>query len=163
MAELRLKCGTTVLMDDEDLPRFAGLAWYIDRKGYVARKTNVDKKPGRTVFMHRQVIGAVPGQLVDHVNGNPQDNRSANLRIATLQENGRNMRKRGGVSSQFKGVTWSKSCGKWQAQIKIVNSKNAKYLGVFECEHEAGHAYNKAAVEYFGEFACLNPVGHSKD
>lgn len=64
------------------------------------------------------------------------------------------------TSSQFKGVTWIPSRSKWQAQIGI--SGRQTYIGKFDCEHAAGHAYNKAAIEIYGEFAVLNPVGVEK-
>lgn len=61
------------------------------------------------------------------------------------------------TSSQFKGVTWRTAAKKWQSQI--VGDGKRFYLGVYSCEHEAAHAYNKKAIELHGEFAVLNPVG----
>jgi hypothetical protein len=40
--------------------------------------------------MHRVIIGALPGQIVDHINGDTLDNRRANLRFCSKTENGQN-------------------------------------------------------------------------
>ena len=45
-------------------------------------------------------------------------------------------------SSRFRGVTWSKTVGKWQA--RTVRDGRRVYLGVFEDEEEAGLAVLKA-------------------
>ena len=54
-------------------------------------------------------------------------------------------------TSGFKGVTWHKKAGKWQAQIKINNKY--KYIGLFTTKEEANSAYKQAACDLFGEFA----------
>lgn len=52
-------------------------------------------KGGKTVSAHRFVVGAKPGEIVDHINRDRCDARRANLRIVTAQENAQN---RGGNS-----------------------------------------------------------------
>lgn len=42
--------------------------------------------------MHHLLLGAADGQLVDHINDDPLDNRRANLRIVTPQQNVQNKR-----------------------------------------------------------------------
>ncbi len=46
--------------------------------------------PSRHVFLSRFVMNAKKGQLVDHRNRKPLDNRRSNLRFATYRENGLN-------------------------------------------------------------------------
>ena len=127
------------------------------KDGYVVRKTTVGGKKGCTVRLHRVVIGAKAGELVDHIDRDKRNNARSNLRIASKSENGRNQSKRKGLS-QFKGVTWNKKSRKWQAQIRVSPS-HYRYLGLYSDEHVAAHEYNKAAILHYGEFACLNPVG----
>lgn len=168
MATAYAKCGTPFLVDDEDLKLISGWTWRINKSGYVRRKTTTITN-GRTItiisVLHRFLCGAQRNQLVDHINGNVLDNRRENLRLATNSQNAMNRSKpsfqQGGraTNSQFKGVTRSKTAGRWQARI----GANGKifYLGQFDDEHAAGHAYNCAAIRLHKEFACLNPVGHA--
>lgn len=157
MKELKTTCGTTFLVDDEEADEISKFAWKLDRDGYVIRKTTISGKKGRTVRLHRVIAKAISGQAVDHADHNKLNNTKCNLRIATKSENACNQTKHGG-SSSFKGVTWNKNSGKWQAQIAWGSGKR-RYLGLFSDEHSAAHAYNKAAIQLHGEYARLNPVG----
>jgi len=91
-------------------------------------------------------------QLIDHVDGNRQNNTLLNLRWATSEQNNSNRKKRENTSSIYKGVSFKKNIGKWAAQIKRV------HLGYFEDEIEAAKVYNQKAVETFGEYAKLNEI-----
>lgn len=158
MAELTTACGATFLVDDDVAERASHLTWRLDKYGYVMRKTTVRGKKARTVFLHREVIGCSDSSvLVDHCDGNKLDNRRENLRLASISQNAQNRPKKPGCSSVFRGVTWSQRCRRWLARIKA--NDRTIHLGSFIDEHEAGHAYNRAAVQYHGEFARLNPVG----
>ena len=57
--------------------------------------------------------------LVDHINGDPTDNRIANLREATPQENQRNAKLSKNNSSGANGVYFNRQTGKWYCQIWI--------------------------------------------
>lgn len=111
------------------------------------------------VYLHRLVVGAGPDELVDHKDGNGLDNRRANLRIATKSTNGANRpkdrsRKRLAFTSDFKGVYWDGSRGRWTARVHV--DGKAKMLGRFDVEEEAARAYDAAALEAWGEFARPN-------
>ena len=164
MSTCILKCGAITLMDECDLPTLETYSWRASKKGYAIRKATIDGKPGCMIFLHRVIMGAQKGQIVDHINGDKLDNRRENLRFATNRENIRNSRKyRKPCSSQFKGVCLRKSNGTWRASIWMEGRLHQKHLGNFKCEHEAAHAYNKAAIAEFGDFAVLNPVGFPKE
>src|SRR5262245_33505102 len=55
----------------------------------------------RLAWLH--VHGSWPAGDIDHVNGNPSDNRIVNLRLATRTQNNANSRRRPNTSG-FKGV-----------------------------------------------------------
>ena len=87
---------------------------------------------------------------IDHINGDPLDNRIENLREATIQQNGCNRGKNKNNSSGYKGVTWHKANKKWLAQI-MHNGKNI-YLGCFDLLEDAAEAYQAKAKELHGEY-----------
>lgn len=95
--------------------------------------------------------GEWPG-LIDHINGDPSDNRIANLRIATNTQNNANAALQKRNTSGFKGVRRCKGCfNRWDAQICVGGRRI--YLGAYGSPEEAHAAYVEAAKEHFGEFA----------
>lgn len=96
--------------------------------------------------------GKWPTEFLDHINGNPADNRICNLREATNSQNQANRKRLTTNTSGFRGVTWNQKCQRWQASIKK-DGKNI-YLGLYEDAEKAGSAYKAAAAELFGEFAA---------
>lgn len=110
--------------------------------------------PGRgRVAMHREIVKAPPGMLVDHANGNPLNNRRLNLRVCTPAQNCANRRPRPGCASRYKGVA-PVGNGKYGAQIG--HQGKVLWLGTFADEIEAAQAYDRKAYELNGEFAYLN-------
>jgi hypothetical protein len=105
--------------------------------------------------MHRLIIKAPDGLVVDHINYNGLDNRKANLRLATLKQNSRHViRTMNPGSSKYKGVSWYTRDKVWAVKI-MVDGKTIR-IGYFRNEIEAAKAYDKAAKKYHGEFAALN-------
>jgi hypothetical protein len=152
------RAGHPFLIDAEDWPRISGFKWYVssDGGGRMYVYTYVDKKK---IYLHRFLLKAPNSQRVDHRNGDPLDNRKANLRLASPQQNMFNRRKshtfKGKpTTSPFKGVTWDRSRVRYKAQIKK-NGIN-HYLGRFMDKRSAAIAYDHAALEMFGEFAQTN-------
>jgi hypothetical protein len=92
--------------------------------------------------------GAWPAQEVDHINGNPSDNRLSNLREASRSENGANRTIHSNNKSGFKGVT--KHRNKWAACVRMNNKRYR--LGVFDTPELAHKAYLKKAKELHGEY-----------
>ena len=115
---------------------------------------------GKQFLCHRIVWelhhGVIPaGCVIDHVDKNPQNNQIGNLRLCTQLENNWNQTtNRIGVSSQYKGVHWHSSSGKWRSRIRFEGK--SKHLGCYSCEVEAAKAYNVAALQIHGEYASLN-------
>ncbi|WP_294645223.1 HNH endonuclease, partial [uncultured Aureimonas sp.] len=59
-----------------------------------------------------------PTQIVDHANGDPDDNRIANLRLSTPSQNSSNRKKPATNTSGYKSVIRHHKSGRWNAQIK---------------------------------------------
>lgn len=93
---------------------------------------------------------------LDHIDGNGLNNHPDNLREATHTENMQNRRKHRNNTSGYKGVSWIRRYGKWQATISV-NGKNIN-LGRFDCKVEAARAYNQAAIQHYGDRAELNKL-----
>lgn len=156
MKEIKLTQGKTVVVDAGTFKWASKFKWYVNKSGrnhYAVRDQWLDGKR-RTIFLHREIIGAKDGEFVDHIDGNSRNNLKKNLRIATTAQNVRNQRKQLGTSSRFKGVYWNKRRQKWHAQIKF--QQRRVYLGLFSDQEDAARAYDTAARERFGEFAALN-------
>lgn len=103
------------------------------------------------------------GVLIDHINGDRQDNRIENLRLATYSQNSANAKLHTRNTSGFKGaakvVRKGKWTGRWQATITVQNKQ--LNLGSHFRTAEAAHAaYLKAAREHQGEFANGGLAGH---
>ena len=84
--------------------------------------------------------------IVDHINGDKEDNSVENLRWATPTENNTGFRKtsnNGG--SYYRGVNWDNARNKWRARITM--DRKEHNIGRFDCEHEAAEAYNQKAIE----------------
>ena len=103
--------------------------------------------------MHREIMHAPKGMVVDHIDGNSLNNRRSNLRLCTVSQNHQNRRRTYG-SSKYKGAWWDKRRNKWVAAITFKGKYI--YLGFFDNEIDAGKAYDRKAAELFGEFAYLN-------
>lgn len=109
---------------------------------------------GRKHALHRLIYiyhhGAID-QEIDHRDGNPSNNRIANLRLATRTQNCCNKRKQRNNKSGVKGVFWCADRQRWIAKIKI--GDKSKNLGRFKTIEEAAAAYADAAAALHGEFA----------
>jgi len=91
------------------------------------------------------VYGKWPDGFLDHINGDPSDNRLCNLREATNSENQQNITSKGRGRSGVLGAQWNSQLGKWQSSIKL-NGKNI-YLGAFASKEEARNAYLSAKAK----------------
>ncbi|MGK6932818.1 HNH endonuclease [Escherichia coli] len=67
--------------------------------------------------------GSLPKSDIDHINLVRDDNRIANLRLATRSQNIQNVNKKANNKSGYKGVSWDKKSRKWRAQIVINKRK----------------------------------------
>lgn len=147
MKEIRLTQDKVALVDDQDswLDQYE---WYAFGDNNKRERWCAVRKHDRAL-MHRLILNAPEGLVVDHINRNALDNRRNNLRLCTRSQNCMNSMPHGGMS-QYKGVTWNKSSQRWQAACQ------GKYIGMYDYEELAAQAYNVKAKELFGEFARLN-------
>lgn len=120
---------------------------YPDGLGYMKLCFN-----GKWVMAHRLawrlVHGEWPDGEIDHINGDPSDNRIANLRVATRSQNVMNTRR-------GNGVCYRPERGKYQVSIRA-NGRN-HFIGMFDDRADAERAGAAAKVRLHGEFANVAP------
>lgn len=167
-----LSQGISAIVDDQDAERVLQYRWHVDDRGRTKYALSTVRLPGPpprlqrfTLRMHRLVMDAPNGLLVDHIDGDGLNNTRANLRLCGAKENSWHcIRMPAGGLCAYRGVSRNRnrngSLGSWIAQIQL-NGKNRR-LGSFATPQEAARAYDEAAIRTFGEFACLNfPIGGS--
>jgi hypothetical protein len=152
---------TTILIDKEDLNLLTKYKWHVGGIGYIySAKWDYSKgwrnRKNMSIALHRLLIKAKKGEVVDHINGDIHDNRKSNLRICTQQQNAINKKRQKNNTSGYVGVSWSKILNKWEAYI-CPNYKKIN-LGFFENKSEAALKYNEAARKYYKNFARVNII-----
>lgn len=157
MKQIEATKGYVILCDEEDYESLSQFSWYAhngSRGRRPARRASKDANGVRKVnLFHHAVVGKPPkGKVVDHINGDPWDNRRSNLRICTYGQNVRNQRRKPKHGGLMKGVFQSRS--KYAATISY--QYKAVRISGFETPREAALAYDALALFLHGEFACLN-------
>lgn len=142
-----------VWLDEADVDRLDGKKLHIGSHGYA--QLHFD---GQATPVHRWVMGAErgDGKLVDHIDGNPFDNRKVNLRWATYQMNAANRRSR--ALSGYRGVQATRA-GRWDARATI--NGRCIYLGTFDEAEQAAkvaHEYRVANLPGYTTRGITNPA-----
>ncbi len=122
------------------------VAGSIMKNGYWRLRVDVNQyRLHRLAWLY--VYGTWPTKFIDHIDGDPSNNRITNLREATNAENMQNVRRAQikNKSTGLLGVTFDKSRGKFSANITI-NGKTRK-LGRYSTAQEAHQAYLTAKRE----------------
>lgn len=153
--KIDLGMGRFAIVDADDFERLSKFKWgYLAsrHKGlyYVRRRTRTKD----TILMHREVLGITdPKIFVDHINGNPSDNRKCNLRAVSNHQNLANVGVTPKNKSGYKGVSYDKSRDAWEFGIKV-NGK--RYRGRRKTALEAAKAYDELVKKHIPEHGYLN-------
>lgn len=152
---ITLTKGKIALVDAEDFLRFGHLKWttgsFGGRESYAYRSEWRGEKC-KTILLHRLIVSALPGQIVDHVNGDTFDNRRANLRFATRAQNRYNAR-HAKSKYGFVGVD-SQTPGSYRGRVAV--GGRAYYTKTFSCPILTAIARDLLAQKHHGQFAVLN-------
>ena len=104
----------------------------------------------RLIYAHRAMFALVhgnwPTQSIDHINGNPADNRPCNLRDVSHKMNLRNQSLRRTNTTGISGVYWNKRLSKWAAAI-VVDGRSI-HLGFHDDMSAAAIARYQALDRY---------------
>lgn len=150
--------GKFTIVEPGDFYQVNRFNWCAKENGprtYAVRLVADSHNRTKILSMHREIMGAPAGMLVDHRDRDTLDNRRENLRLATHSQNqfnkGKTSRK---TTSRFIGVFFEKYSGRWVARTAVEGKRI--WLGRFDNETEAARVYDEAARKYHGEFAHLN-------
>lgn len=117
----------------EYCPATGWFLWRADRKRGIKRASRAGAKGSNgyiylslknTAYLAHRVAwlmsyGNWPDYEIDHIDGNPANNKLANLKAATRVENCRNMALRRDNKSGVMGVWWEERRRKWTAYIRV--------------------------------------------
>ena len=161
----------SILKIDDNSP--SGLSWLVDRKngkskrltfaGCIVKYKNYKSwrinlyyqnksivlKCSRIIFLlHKGYLAK--NKNIDHIDGNPLNNRVENLREATDYENNQNSKLPKNNTSGIKGVYWDKKSKKWRVMMYAYGKNH--YFGFFESYDEAVKVAMDARKKLHGEF-----------
>jgi hypothetical protein len=126
------------------------------RLGCVSSHGYLRVKIGRRVYsVHRviwkMVTGHEPPSIIDHIDGDPLNNKISNLRGTDRSGNQQNKRIQINNRSGFKGVSWQSSHKSWQACI--MSGGKSHWLGRYKNIDDAVKVVSEARNRLHGEFA----------
>lgn len=140
-----------VFIDVGDYEKIKGYNWCISKKTrknivyyYVQAKHN-----GETLLLHRLILDAKEGELVDHRDHDGLNNTRDNLRLSTPSQNRINSRKH---TVGAKGVSWDGHSSSWRVQIE--KDGCVLYRKRFKTLEEAKQSYLENGRKLLGPFFC---------
>lgn len=161
--EVPLTQGKYTIISPEDYEFVTANVWMCTC-GYARRNgTRANGQKRKWIHLHREIMKRTGVELpdeiiVDHINGNPLDNRRENLRLATNSQNCRNKKAWDNKISQYKGVFKHKRANdgfQWAAVISLPGGIN-KFLGYYDDEAYAAVVHDLGQIEYGDAYARLN-------
>lgn len=136
-----------ILVNDQDYEWLNKFTWQIGSHGYVCATIR-----NETVLMHRMIVRAPKGMVVDHKDRDPLNNTRENLRVASYSQNNSNR------------STWGRTGyrGVFHRRDHFVAQKRhegEKYVGYEREIDRAARLYDALSHLLCGEFAALNFPG----
>lgn len=151
---IELTKGYFAIVDADRFDEIAQHKWWAN----VFKRTSTGKahvravrlEAGKLVYMHRVIIDAPAGTIVDHINRDPLDNRRANLRFCDRSGNAANRASRS--STGYRGVVPQKK--RFRA---VVTARGVTHrVNGFVTAEDAARHHDLLARQHHGEFAVLN-------
>lgn len=146
MKQIQLTQGQIAIVDDEDFEYLNQFHWFArwdkTNETYYASRTPLVNGKRTTINMHREIMHASKGEIVDHKNGDTLLNTKDNLRIVSNSSNCKNGKLRKNNKLGITGVHYYKN--KWVAKV----SANGKciILGKFDNLFDAACARKSAEI-----------------
>lgn len=157
MIEIFLTQGKVTVIDDADFDLVSDLKWCAAAKDgtyYAVSRERIAPRNYKTIYMHRALLKAKPGEICDHRDGNGLNNRRSNIRITTHSINALNIKKIQQNGTGYRGVIRHK--GKFWA--RIVKDQKTYNLGHYARVEDAGLDYEEKARELYGNDAPTSKI-----
>lgn len=148
--------GKKAMVDDDDCKMVNQFVWKAGKNNYIYRYEWINRKV-TTIYIHRFIMDAPQGLVVDHLDGNPLNNCKSNLRLVKQSKNSRRrVNLNNNNKSGYIGVCYDKNRKKWKATIQpyrtVVN------IGRYDTAFEAAYAYDQFAIVFFPKRCRLNII-----
>lgn len=143
--------GYTCLFDDEDFELSEKCRIYITRNG---KYNNI--RVGRSLFSRIIMKVEDPNLQVDHINGNPLDNRKCNLRVVDKYYNSLNRALSPKNKVGYTGIFAKKNAHNSYIFYCNIYFKKVKYSNIFYDLKDAIIWRKMMENRYFGEFTRPN-------
>lgn len=125
-------------VDYEDYPIISNYTWC--RNPVSGYAQTIDRISRKGIYMHRLIMNA-SHEEIDHINGNPLDNRKCNLRFCNSSQNKHNnLRHRERIAGVSQHVD-----GGWDARLQVNGVIHRKYFKSFD---DAVDQYRKWEKEF---------------
>lgn len=150
MKTIKLSRGMQTVCDDEDFSALSQFKYYahLSKGGrvYAARKVRTGVKNGRSTYtaryLHHDIMGNFTGKVVDHIDGDPLNNRRENLRVCSQSQNIMNSR-----HGQSPGVFKCDLTGRFAARTSLEGKRI--FLGRHDTFEEAAAVVRAFRVAHF--------------
>lgn len=147
--------GDSFAVETADLALVTPFSWYVEH-GYVKRAFRIDGQQKREL-LHRRILCAQPGQIVDHIDGDPMNNRRSNLRLCTPAENAANKHPAFHSATGFVGV-YARGA-RFEARVSLNGQRIV--LGTFDVAEDAAAAYARARNVRPEFYRSASPMGRA--
>lgn len=139
-------------VDDSDYERIGHVRWSqmaIYRGDKLLYMYGQAQFNGSRAIMHRVIMNARKGEVVDHKNHDTLDNQKSNLRICTASQNVCHTARRSNPASGERNIAKT-SANRWRATIHCQGQRHAKFFKSIE----DAKAWRDATIKLLhGEFA----------
>ena len=152
--EIPLTRGQITIVDDdthEFLTQWKWNAFKTNFGQFYAVRTDCSGPKPKVIRMHRLLMPDHPELEIDHINGNPLDNRRENLRYVTRSQNQMNRVTYSWTRSGIKGVSWDNNSNSWR--IRIMVDGKSMTLGYAKELEIARQIRLEGERTYHGEYA----------
>jgi hypothetical protein len=154
---IKLTKNQEMIIDDDDFEKISKYKWHaseIRNSNKFYAMTQIFRNGKRTRDVAHRIILGFPNGFIDHINGNPLDNRKRNLRICTNSENLCNRPAQKSNKIGYKNIWYDKERSRFCVDISFNRKK--VFRGRFAFLDEAILARNVNLIKYHGEFAFID-------